>query len=69
MQKNLVRKIRQMPIVTVREFMAIDGQKFREDMAAQNAKAKADADARDAAIRQEVAKLPEPPAVESTETK
>ena len=41
MNKNLVRKIRQMPITTIREFMAIDGQKFRDDMAQQNADAAA----------------------------
>ena len=43
--KNLVRKIREMPILTVREFLAIDGKAFREAQAKRVAAERAAAEA------------------------
>ena len=43
--KNLVRKIREMPIVTVREFLAIDGKAFKEEQAKRVAAERAAAEA------------------------
>ena len=70
MHKNLVRKIREMPIVTVREFLAIDGPKFREDMAKQNAEAQARAKAEtEAKVAEVVGPLPSETPVTEVEVK